>query len=175
MTPIDTPRPIAAGTGSPDSGSDVVDGSAVDEDEMRLVCKLDDGSEEADVTDGTGECSASFVLVAIVVVVSCVYIGDGTGIVFGASEDDGTACTSDGCVVRSGGSSPPFMVLVSISRVVTTVVAMGSIDMTIGVSPPVLVDADMVTKSTCYYAMLWVREGDGWDEVAMTWCRGAEG
>jgi hypothetical protein len=166
---------MAAGTGSPGSGSDVVDGSAVYDDSMRLFCKLDDGSEEADVTDGTDECSASFVLVAIavVVVVSCVYIGDGTGIRIGVSEDGGTAAISDGCVVRSGGSSPPFMVLVRISRVVTMVVAMGSIDMTIGVSPPVLVDADMVTKSTCYYAMLWVCEGDGCDGGAMTWCRGA--
>jgi hypothetical protein len=165
---------MAAGTGSPDSGSDVVDGSAVYDDSMRLVFKLDDGSEEADVTDGTDECSASFVLVAIVVVVvSCVYIGNGTGIGIGASEDGGTAVISDSCVVRSGGDDTPFMVLVRISRVVTMVVAMGSIDMTIGVSPPVLVDADMVTKSTCYYAMLWVCEGDGCDGGAMTWCRGA--
>jgi len=51
ITPVETPRPIDAGTLRPRSGSDVIEGSAVDEervasdeDEKRVVCRLEDGS-----------------------------------------------------------------------------------------------------------------------------------
>jgi len=51
ITPVETPRPIDAGTLRPRSGSAVIEGSAVDEegvasdeDEKRVVCRLEDGS-----------------------------------------------------------------------------------------------------------------------------------
>jgi hypothetical protein len=160
MTPMDTPSPIDAATLRPGLGCGVVEGRSVDvgetrsdEEESRVGSKVD-GIKEGEVLDITDEFSSSSV---------CVIVNKEVKVGNGASNDVRTALsvlvstTSGGSVVTSDEVSAST-VLVKTFTVVMKVVS-GSIDMTIGVSPPVFVDSDMATKRARYGAIPCLCEG----------------
>jgi len=155
ITPVETPRPIDAGTLRPRSGSAVMEGSAVDEervasdeDEKRVVCGLDDGSRggvvTADVVGITEDDLSSPVLVVDVVVGA--YIDEGTIVI-------GSGLVTMGKVSRSVGVVGVASMVVTI---VVAIVVAGPIDMIIGGSPPVFVDADIVAEMACRCCDAWV-------------------
>ena len=148
ITPVETPRPIDAGTLRPRSGSAVIEGSAVDEegvtsdeDKNRVVCRLEDdagaGVVESDVVGITVDDLSSPVSVVDAVVPA--YVDEGTIVI-------GSGLVTMGKVSRSVGVVGVASMVVTI---VVAIVVAGPIDMMIGGSPPVLVDADIVAEMAC--------------------------
>ncbi|KAG9193321.1 hypothetical protein G6011_03356 [Alternaria panax] len=148
-TPIDTPSPIDAATPRPGLGCGVVEDRGVagdaesDDDVAIIVWKV---NVKKEVFDSTDDFSSSSVWVATVVGLTTVSVdvevGTGALNVVRTVLSVVVLATSDRWVVTSEEVSASTAVLATTSTVVMKVVA-GSIDMTIGVSPPIFVDVDI--------------------------------
>ena len=122
------------------------EGVAPDEDEKEVFRRLDDGSGggvvTVDVVGITVDDLSSPASVVDVVVPG--YIDEGTIVAGSGLVTMGKVSRSVGVV----GVAFTVVTIVGASMVVTIVVA-GPIDMMIGGSPPVFVDADIVTNVAC--------------------------